>query len=110
MNVAFQDENGVPITRLATYSEQLAIEQISNAAAIWAYPNRPIRINLTDEQYVALLIDYPDFGVIRQELSIPVESNNMGGEYLYLEELYSDDRALFEYFGGGSQCIEYYQQ
>jgi hypothetical protein len=72
----------------------------------WTYPERTIRVSLTDEQYVSMLVDYPEFAVLRQQLGIPVESNNMGGEYLYLEELHDEDRSLFEYFGGGANCIE----
>ena len=98
----FDCKTGRVIEREFTAIELAEIEaqRLAEYEAAWMHKDRTIRVNLTDEQYVSLLIDYPEFAVLRQKLNIPVEPNNMGGEFLYLEELHDEDRQLFIYFGG----------
>ena len=76
------------------------------SAPVWIHEDKPLRVFLSDSDYVALLIDYPQFAMIRFERKIPVELQN-GCNYLYLEYIIEEDRALFEYFGG-KNCIEIY--
>lgn len=85
---------------------ELEAQRLADFEASWLHKDRKIRVGMSDSDYIALLIDYPQFALIRQERAIPVETQ-LGLNYLYLEELYVEDRALFEYFGGAN-CIELY--
>lgn len=83
-----------------TLSELAAIEdqRISDFEASWLHKNRPIRVLLSDANYLALLIDYPEFSMIRFNEKIPVEAQQ-DVNYLYLQYINDEDRQLFEYFG-----------
>lgn len=103
------------VTTAGAEYRELTLEELANFEAqrladfeaSWLHKNRIIRVGISDSDYIALLIDYPQFALIRQERAIPVESQ-LGFNYIYLEELFPEDRALFEYFGG-SNSIESYQ-
>ena len=101
MNKAITNaKGGIDYIPLTPEEEAEFLAQMAFNVITWTYPERTIRVSLTDEQYVSMLVDYPEFAVLRQKLNIPVEPNNMGGEYLYLEELKPEDEQLFIYFGG----------
>ena len=108
MKAAIVTSEGVEYREL-TSEEVAAIEaqRLADFEASWLHKARPIRVGISDSDYISLLIDYPQFALIRQERAIPVESQ-LGFNYIYLEELFPEDRALFEYFGG-ENCIESYQ-
>lgn len=107
MKTAIVTTSGVEYREL-TQEEILELEaqRLADYSASWLHKDRAIRVGMSDSDYIALLIDYPQFALIRQERSIPVESQ-MGMNYIYLEELFAEDKALFEYFGGAN-CIELY--
>ena len=109
MKRAITNEFGELVYIDFTAVEIAAIEaqRLAEFEASWLHKARPIRVGISDSDYIALLIDYPQFALIRQEQAIPVESQ-LGFNYIYLEELFPEDRALFEYFGG-SNSIESYQ-
>ena len=97
--ITYVDLTDAEIAEMMQHQLSLVVE--------WAHKDRSIRVMLSDADYLALLIDYPQFAMIRQTKQIPVEQQS-GGNYLYLEELYSDDKVLLEYFGGVN-CIEFYK-
>ena len=83
-----------------TAAEVAAIEaqRLADYIASWKHKDRPVRVLLSDANYLALLIDYPEFAMIRFDDKIPVESQQ-DGNYLYLQYINEEDRQLFEYFG-----------
>lgn len=91
--------NSIEIVQL-TQSEISAIEaqRLADFEASWIHKARPVRILLSDSNYLALLIDYPEFAMIRFNEQIPVEAQ-LEGNYLYLQYINDEDRQLFEYFG-----------
>ena len=107
MVTAIVTKSGVEYRELtASEVAELEAQRLADFEASWLHKARPIRVGMSDSDYIALLIDYPQFAIIRQEQAIPVESQ-LGFNYIYLEELFPEDRALFEYFGG-ENCIELY--
>ena len=92
-------DNSVEVVEL-TPSEISAIESqlLADYIASWKHKDRPIRVLLSDANYLALLIDYPEFSMIRFNEQIPVEAQQEGN-YLYLQYINDEDRLLFEYFG-----------
>ena len=64
----------------------------------WKHLDRPYRVLINDSDLLSLLIDYPEFAMIRFNEQIPVESQQEGN-YLYLQYINEEDRQLFEYFG-----------
>ena len=108
MKTATVTINGVNYRELT--AEEIAVIELQRLAdyeALWLHKDRPIRVGMSDSDYIALLIDYPHFALIRMGKSIPVESQ-MGMNYIYLEELFYEDKLLFEYFGCPT-CIEEYK-
>ena len=91
--------NSIEIVQL-TQSEiaELEAQQLADFEASWQHKDRPVRVLLSDANYLALLIDYPEFAMIRFNEQIPVEAQ-LEGNYLYLQYINEDDRQLFEYFG-----------
>lgn len=83
-----------------TAQELAAIEaqRLADFEASWLHKDRPVRVLLSDANYLALLIDYPEFSMIRFNEQIPVEAQ-LDGNYLYLQYINEEDRQLFEYFG-----------
>ena len=83
-----------------TQAELAAIDaqRLVDFDASWLHNDRPIRVLLSDANYLALLIDYPEFAMIRFNEQIPVEAQ-LVGNYLYLQYINEEDRQLFEYFG-----------
>ena len=86
----------IPLTEV----ELAAIEaqRLAEFEASWRHKDRPVRVLLSDSNYLALLIDYPQFAMIRFNEQIPVEAQ-LEGNYLYLQYINDEDRHLFEYFG-----------
>lgn len=86
----------IPLTEveLAAFEAQ----RLAELEASWLYKARPIRVGISDSDYLALLIDYPQFAMIRFNEQIPVEAQSEGN-YLYLQYINDEDRQLFEYFG-----------
>ena len=99
--------NSIEIVQL-TQSEIALIEaqRLADFEASWIHKDRPIRVLLSDANYLALLIDYPEFSMIRFNEQIPVEAQQ-DGNYLYLQYINDEDRQLFEYFGA---TIEQYTE
>jgi len=95
-----QDKNGNPIVVELTPSEIADIEaqRLADYIASWKHKDRPVRVLLSDANYLALLIDYPEFAMIRFNEQTPVEVQQ-DGNYLYLQYINDEDRQLFEYFG-----------
>ncbi len=83
-----------------TQSEIAAIEaqRLADFEASWLHKDRPVRVLLSDANYLSLLIDYPQFAMIRFNEQIQVEAQ-LEGNYLYLQYINDEDRQLFEYFG-----------
>lgn len=83
-----------------TPEEVAAIEaqRLADFEASWLHKARPVRVLLSDANYLSLLIDYPEFAMIRFNEQIPVEAQ-LGVNYLYLQYINDEDRQLFEYFG-----------
>lgn len=77
---------------------ELEAQRLDEFEASWLHKDRPVRVLLSDANYLALLIDYPQFAMIRFNEQIPVEAQQ-DGNYLYLQFINEDDRLLFEYFG-----------
>ena len=77
---------------------ELEAQCIADYIASWIHKDRPVRVLLSDSNYLALLIDYPEFAMIRFNEQIPVEAQQEGN-YLYLQHINEEDRQLFEYFG-----------
>ena len=73
-------------------------QRLADYEASWKHKDRPVRVLLSDSNYLALLIDYPEFAMIRFNEQIPVEVQ-LEGNYLYLQYINEEDRQLFEYFG-----------
>lgn len=73
-------------------------QRLAEFEASWLHKARPVRVLLSDSNYLALLIDYPQFAMIRFNEQIPVEVQQEGN-YLYLQYINEEDRQLFEYFG-----------
>ena len=99
MVTAIVTSNGV-VYRELTAIEEAAIEtqRLAEIEASWLHKDRPVRAFLLDSDYVSLLIDYPEFAMIRFNEKIPVEAQQ-DGNYLYLQYINEEDRQLFEYFG-----------
>ena len=95
-----QDDSGTSVSIALTEPELAAIEsqRIADFNASWLHKDRPFRVLLSDANYIALLIDYPEFAMIRFNEQIPVEAQ-LEGNYLYLQYINEEDRQLFEYFG-----------
>lgn len=93
------DNGGVDYVEL-TPEEFSAIEaqRLADFEASWLHKERPIRVGMSDSDYIAMLIDYPQFAMIRFNEQIPVEAQ-LEGNYLYLQYINEEDRQLFEYFG-----------
>jgi len=106
MKKAITNDNGefeyIELTALEV--AEIEAKRLAEIEASWLHKNRPVRAFLMDCDYVALLIDYPEFAMLRAELNIPTEAIN-GGNNLYFEYLNHQDQFLLEYFGG---VIEYY--
>ena len=100
MKRAITNEFGELVYIDFTAVEIAAIEaqRLADFEASWLHKDRPIRVLLSDANYLALLIDYPEFSMIRFNEKIPVESQQEGN-YLYLQYINPDDEALFAYFG-----------
>ena len=100
MKRAETDINGGVVYIEVTQEEIAAIEaqRLADYIAYWKHKDRPVRVLLSDANYLALLIDYPEFAMIRQTEQIPVEAQQEGN-YLYLQYINDEDRQLFEYFG-----------
>lgn len=77
---------------------ELEAQRLADYIASWKYKDRPVRVLLSDANYLALLIDYPQFAMICFSEQIPVEAQQ-DGNYLYLQYINDEDRQLFEYFG-----------
>ena len=99
MKAAIVTSEGVEYREL-TFEELAAFEaqRIADFEASWLHKDRPVRVLLSDADYLALLIDYPEFAMIRFNEQIPVEAQ-LEGNYLYLQYINDEDRQLFEYFG-----------
>ena len=95
MVTAIVSKDGVVYMEL-TAIEVAAIEaqRLADFEASWKHKDRPVRVLLSDANYLALLIDYPQFA----NEQIPVEAQ-FGDNYLYLQYINEEDRQLFEYFG-----------
>ena len=100
MKRAETNDKGEVVYIELTLSELAAIEaqRLADFEASWLHKDRPFRVLLSDANYLALLIDYPEFAMIRFNEQIPVESQQ-DGNYLYLQYINDEDRQLFEYFG-----------
>ena len=77
---------------------ELEAQRLADFEASWLHKDRPFRVLLSDANYLALLIDYPEFSMIRFNEQIPVEAQQ-DGNCLYLQYINEEDRQLFEYFG-----------
>ena len=77
---------------------ELEAQRLADFEDSWIHKDRPVRVLLSDANYLALLIDYPEFAMIRFNEQIPVEAQQ-DGNYLYLQYINEEDRQLFEYFG-----------
>ena len=77
---------------------ELEAQRLADFEASWLHKDRPVRVLLSDANYLALLIDYPEFAMIRFNEQIPVEAHQEGN-YLYLQYINEEDRQLFAYFG-----------
>ena len=100
MKRADTDSNGEVVYIEMTQGEIALIEaqRLADFEASWLHKDRPVRVLLSDANYLALLIDYPQFAMIRFNEQIPVEVQQ-DGNYLYLQYINEEDRQLFEYFG-----------
>lgn len=100
MKRAETDNRGGIVYIELTLSEIAAIEaqRLADFETYWLHKDRPVRVLLSDANYLALLIDYPEFAMIRFNEQIPVEAQ-FEGNYLYLQYIDDEDRRLFEYFG-----------
>ena len=100
MKRAETDSNGEVVYIKMTLEEVAAIEaqRLADYIASWKHKDRPIRVLLSDANYLAMLIDYPQFAMIRFSEQIPVEAQQEGN-YLYLQYINPDDERLFSYFG-----------
>lgn len=100
MKISYQDSHGNPKYRDATNKEiaEFEAQRLADYAASWIHKDRLVRVLLSDANYLALLIDYPEFAMIRFNEQIPVEAQ-LEGNYLYLQYINDEDRQLFEYFG-----------
>ena len=100
MKKAIQNQRGKIIEIELTQSEIALIEaqRLADFEESWLHKDRPVRVLLSDANYLALLIDYPEFAMIRFNEQIPVEAQ-LEGNYLYLQYINDEDRQLFEYFG-----------
>ena len=100
MKRAETDSNGEVVYIEMTQVEIALIEAQRLAEYIdgWRHKDRPVRVLLSDSNYLALLIDYPEFAMIRFNEQITVEVQ-LEGNYLYLQYINEEDRQLFEYFG-----------
>ena len=91
--------NGVEyITLTSEEIADLETQRIADFEASWLHKDRPVRVLLSDANYLAMLIDYPQFAMIRFSEQIPVDAQ-LEGNYLYLQYINDEDRQLFEYFG-----------
>ena len=99
MKTAIVTSEGVEYREL-TQSEIALIEanRLADFEASWIHKDMPVRVLLSDANYLAFLIDYPEFAMIRFNEQIPVEAQQEGN-YLYLQYINEEDRQLFEYFG-----------
>lgn len=99
MKKAIITDNSIKYIEM-TPEEVAAIEaqRLADFEASWLHKDMPVRVLLSDANYLALLIDYPQFSMIRFNEQIPVESQQEGN-YLYLQYINEEDRQLFEYFG-----------
>ena len=77
---------------------EIEAQRLAEIEAEWLHKDRPVRVLLSDANYLALLIDYPEFAMIRFNEKIPVEAQ-LDVNYLYLQYINEEDRQLFEYFG-----------
>ena len=100
MKRAETDSNGEVVYIEMTPEEvaELEAQRLADFEASWMHKDRPVRALLSDANYLALLIDYPEFAMIRFNEQIPVEAQ-FGVNYLYLQYINEEDRQLFEYFG-----------
>ena len=100
MKRAETNDKGEVVYIELTLSEIAAIEaqRLADFEASWLHKERPVRILLSDSNYLALIIDYPEFAMIRFNEKIPVEAQ-LDVNYLYLQYINEEDRQLFEYFG-----------
>ena len=100
MKRAETDSNGEVAYIEMTQGEIALIEaqRLADFEASWMHKARPVRVLLSDANYLALLIDYPEFAMIRFNEQIPVEAQQEDN-YLYLQYINDEDRLLFEYFG-----------
>ena len=78
--------------------DAIKLQRIADFEASWLHKDRLVRVLLSDANYLALLIDYPEFAMIRFNEKIPVEAQQ-DGNCLYLQYINEEDRQLFEYFG-----------
>lgn len=108
MKRAITNDVGELVYIYFTAEELAAIEarRLAEIEASWLYKDMPVRVLLSDANYLSLLIDYPEFAMIRFNEQIPVEAQQ-DGNYLYLQYINPDDEALFSYFGA---TIETYTQ
>ena len=100
MNRAETNNRG-KLTYIELTSEELSeleAQRLADFEASWLHKSRPVRVLLSDADYIALLIDYPEFAMIQFNEQIPVEAQ-LGVNYLYLQYITEEDRQLFEYFG-----------
>ena len=99
MKTAIVTSEGVEYREL-TFEELADFEaqRLAEFEASWINKDRTVRVLLSDANYLALLIDYPEFSMIRFNEKIPVEAQ-LEGTYLYLQYINEEDRQLFEYFG-----------
>ena len=100
MKRAITNDVGELVYIYFTAEELAAIEaqRLADFEASWIHKGMPVRVLLSDANYLALLIDYPQFSMIRFNEQIPVEAQQ-DGNYLYLQYINEEDRQLFEYFG-----------
>ena len=92
-------KNGFEYVEMTT--EEIAaieVQHLADFVSSWKHKDRPVRVLLSDANYLALLIDYPQFAMIRLNEQIPVEAQQEGN-CLYLQYINDEDRQLFEYFG-----------
>ena len=91
--------NSIEIVQLTQCEiDELEAQRLAEFEASWMHKDRPVRVLLSDANYLALLIDYPEFAMIRFNEQIPVEAQ-LEGNCLYLQYINPDDEALFSYFG-----------
>lgn len=99
MKTAIVTSEGVEYRELtAEEISELEAQRLAEYVDSWRHKDRPVRVLLSDSNYLALLIDYPQFAMIRFNEQIPVEEQQEGN-YLYLQYINPDDEALFAYFG-----------